>query len=83
LVGGLENFSGTFRHLQNSDSVQRIREGKWIKRIKHNPPEGRSLMVAGYKHLTKNHEDYPLLGKVPEMLDGLGIDFELVADLRS
>ena len=63
--------------------MQQNRENKWRSRIKRSSPAGEGLIIAGREHMTGGNQNYPFIGRVPEMLEELGIDFELLADLNA
>ncbi len=70
------DFTGSQEHLD----LQRKREDKWKLRVKRNMPSGNSLMIAGHAHIDRQNENYPFIGRVPELMEELGIDFEMVAN---
>ncbi|MBI2085182.1 MAG: hypothetical protein HYT71_01575 [Candidatus Aenigmarchaeota archaeon] len=71
-----------FTNSQDFKDLQKKREERWIQRIKRNLPRNKAVMIVGHDHLNRDNKDYPFLGRVPEMLERTGINFEVLNDLR-
>ncbi|MBI4176817.1 MAG: hypothetical protein HY516_00455 [Candidatus Aenigmarchaeota archaeon] len=80
LINESGNRGREFEESTKFKELQKKREDKWKIRVKRNLPSGTTLMIAGRSHLTRDNPDYPFIGRVPEMMEELGLGFELLAN---
>ncbi len=69
-------------HAKMNDWQQK-REQRWKLCIKANPVKKIGMIIVGYRHLYAQNSSCPFVGNIPEMIDELGMDFELVENFAS